>query len=64
MGCIACKGNMASSYRGKMECRLCGGAEETQEHVLNCPFVRGNMDCLDVGILVADVSSADPSEVI
>ena len=63
MGCIACKGNMSSSYRGKMECRLCGDAEETQEHVVNCSFVRGNKDCLDIGI-VSDISSADPSDLL
>ena len=59
---INCKGNMSSSYRTNMSCRLCGTADETQEHLVDCVKVRNEEDHLDLSI-VNDLASADPSDV-
>ena len=63
LGCINCKGNMPSAHRGNLTCRLCKMADETQEHILNCPVVRGSKDCLDISI-VLDISLADSGELV
>ena len=59
---INCKGNMPSAHRTNMTCRLCGIADETQEHVVNCVNVRNEENHLDMSI-VLDLASADPSDV-
>ena len=56
---ISCKGNMPSSHRTNMMCRLCGDSDETQGHVLNCAKVRQEKECLDMS-MVYDLANADP----
>ena len=46
-----------------MTCRLCGKVDETQEHVLNCPVVRGEKDKLEIA-MVYDMALADPNDVV
>ena len=59
---ISCKGNMSSSHRANMLCRLCGESEETQEHVLNCPVIKENRHDIDIE-MVYDLQSADPAAI-
>ena len=59
---ITCKGNMPSSFRKDMSCRLCGEADETQEHALNCVAVRGIDGAPIDGSVVYDLDSVDPTE--
>ena len=54
---------MPSSHRANMKCRPCGEVDETQEHVLNCPVVRGEKDNLEIA-MVYDMALADPNDVI
>ena len=56
---IDCKANRKSS-NSDITCRLCKTADETQDHVINCPAVRGDGGLLDLSrILNADFDSDD-----
>ena len=59
---VSCKGNMSSSHRADMSCRLCGESDETQEHVVNCPVIRGNKNYIGIDT-VYDMDSADPDDI-
>jgi hypothetical protein len=47
---VKCKANMKSSF-SDLKCRLCDIADEDQEHVVNCPSVKGLGDEIDISNL-------------
>ena len=53
---------MPSRYCANMTCRLCGAVEETQEHIINCPAVKGEKPNIEMAV-VYDMTSADPSDI-
>ena len=56
---VDCKANRKSS-NSDFTCRLCKTAVETQDHVINCPAVRGDGGLLDLSkILDGDFVSGD-----
>ena len=56
---IDCKGNRKSA-NNDITCRLCKAADETQQHVINCPLVRVNGTPLDLSkVLSCDFTAGD-----
>ena len=51
---VPCKSNMKTSHKD-LTCRLCQNEEENQQHIVNCPKVRGSKEEVNIDMLRGDI---------